>query len=366
MIDCLCVTSCSRSQLDYSTILEHKCQQLFQTFLQIIHILFTRCKNPSLAFHFHGISNIEKRLDNDNSKEQINNIYTEIDNIKNKQSLDKQEIINNINELKTENLKVQNSIEELSEKQNNLKEIQEVDKKEILENIQKLDLEKVKILEQINILKDSNSDMFENIDELINSKEAINDKINGFDEKVEQLKNEQLKAKSDIENTVKELQSIEILKQKTQNIEEEFNQLEVLKAKIELANKEIEMLRQFQKEQINNVNYKISELKKLQLDNNKELIERIESINYDEKLVEINENITRNKNEYTKMIEEINNKNKQEEKPSNIISFESLKKKRKANKKVFSINENIMSDELENASSYVIELNNETFGIMAN
>ena len=315
---------------------------------------------------FSRISNIEKRLDNDNSKEQINNIYTEIDNIKNKQSLDKQEIINNINELKTENLKVQNSIEELSEKQNNLKEIQEVDKKEILENIQKLDLEKVKILEQINILKDSNSDMFENIDELINSKEAINDKINGFDEKVEQLKNEQLKAKSDIENTVKELQSIEILKQKTQNIEEEFNQLEVLKAKIELANKEIEMLRQFQKEQINNVNYKISELKKLQLDNNKELIERIESINYDEKLVEINENITRNKNEYTKMIEEINNKNKQEEKPSNIISFESLKKKRKANKKVFSINENIMSDELENASSYVIELNNETFGIMAN
>ena len=315
---------------------------------------------------FSRISNIEKRLDNDNSKEQINNIYTEIDNIKNKQSLDKQEIINNINELKTENLKVQNSIEELSEKQNNLKEIQEVDKKEILENIQKLDLEKVKILEQINILKDSNSDMFENIDELINSKEAINDKINGFDEKVEQLKNEQLKAKSDIENTVKELQSIEILKQKTQNIEEEFNQLEVLKAKIELANKEIEMLRQFQKEQIKNVNYKISELKKLQLDNNKELIERIESINYDEKLVEINENITRNKNEYTKMIEEINNKNKQEEKPSNIISFESLKKKRKANKKVFSINENIMSDELENASSYVIELNNETFGIMAN
>ena len=315
---------------------------------------------------FSRISNIEKRLDNDNSKEQINNIYTEIDNIKNKQSLDKQEIINNINELKTENLKVQNSIEELSEKQNNLKEIQEVDKKEILENIQKLDLEKVKILEQINILKDSNSDMFENIDELINSKEAINDKINGFDEKVEQLKNEQLKAKSDIENTVKELQSIEILKQKTQNIEEEFNQLEVLKAKIELANKEIEMLRQFQKEQINNVNYKISELKKLQLDNNKELIERIESINYDEKLVEINENITRNKNEYTKMIEEINNKNKPEEKPSNIISFESLKKKRKANKKVFSINEDIMSDELENSSAYVIDLNSESFGIMAN
>lgn len=315
---------------------------------------------------FSRISNIEKRLDNDNSKEQINNIYTEIDNIKNKQSLDKQEIINNINELKTENLKVQNSIEELSEKQNNLKEIQEVDKKEILENIQKLDLEKVKILEQINILKDSNSDMFENIDELINSKEAINDKINGFDEKVEQLKNEQLKAKSDIENTVKELQTLEILKQKTQNMEEEFNQLEVLKTKIELANKEIELLKQLQNEQITNVNHRISKLRNLQINNNKELLEKIEAINYDDKLTEINENILKSQEEYTKMIEEINNKNKPEEKPSNIISFESLKKKRKANKKVFSINEDIMSDELENSSAYVIDLNSESFGIMAN
>ena len=315
---------------------------------------------------FSRISNIEKRLDNDNSKEQINNIYTEIDNIKNKQSLDKQEIINNINELKTENLKVQNSIEELSEKQNNLKEIQEVDKKEILENIQKLDLEKVKILEQINILKDSNSDMFENIDELINSKEAINDKINGFDEKVEQLKNEQLKAKYDIENTVKELQTLEMLKQKTQNMEEEFNQLEVLKAKIESANKEIELLKQLQNEQIINVNNRISKLKEIQVNNNNELLEKINAINYDDKLTEINENILKSQEEYTKMIEEINNKNNQEEKPSNIISFESLKKKRKANKKVFSINETIMSDELETSSSYVIDLNSESFGIMAN
>ena len=343
---------------------------------------------------FSRISNIEKRLDNDNSKEQINNIYTEIDNIKNKQSLDKQEIINNINDLKTENSKVQNSIKELNKKQKNLKEIQENDKTEILEsinnfkeetktmqdditslkisnnklleNFEKLDSEKVNILEQINILKDNNSNMFENIDELISSKEAMNEKINGFDEKVEQLKNEQLKAKADIENTVKELQTLEILKQKTQNMEEEFNQLEVLKTKIELANKEIELLKQLQNEQITNVNHRISKLRNLQINNNKELLEKIEAINYDDKLTEINENILKSQEEYTKMIEEINNKNKPEEKPSNIISFESLKKKRKANKKVFSINEDIMSDELENSSAYVIDLNSESFGIMAN
>ena len=43
VIDYLCVTSYSRSQLDYSTILEHKCQQLFQTFFTnysyIVHTL---------------------------------------------------------------------------------------------------------------------------------------------------------------------------------------------------------------------------------------------------------------------------------------------------------------------------------------
>lgn len=343
---------------------------------------------------FSRISNIEKRLDNDNSKEQINNIYTEIYNIKNKQSLDKQEIINNINDLKTENSKVQNSIQELNKKQKNLKEIQENDKTEILEsinnfkeetktmqdditslkisnnkvleNFEKLDSEKLNVLEQINILKDNNNNMFENIDELISSRELINDKINGFEEKVEQLKNEQLKAKSDIENTVKELQTLEMLKQKTQNMEEEFNQLEVLKAKIESANKEIELLKQLQNEQIINVNNRISKLKEIQVNNNNELLEKINAINYDDKLIEINQNILKSQEEYTKMIEEINNKNNQEEKPSNIISFESLKKKRKANKKVFSINETIMSDELETSSSYVIDLNSESFGIMAN
>lgn len=343
---------------------------------------------------FSRISNIEKRLDNDNSKEQINNIYTEIDNIKNKQSLDKQEIINNINDLKTENSKVQNSIKELNKKQKNLKEIQENDKTEILEsinnfkeetktmqdditslkisnnklleNFEKLDSEKLNVLEQINILKDNNNNMFENIDELISSKEAMNEKINGFDEKVEQLKNEQLKAKADIENTVKELQTLEMLKQKTQNMEEEFNQLEVLKTKIELANKEIELLKQLQNEQIINVNNRISKLKEIQVNNNNELLEKINAINYDDKLIEINQNILKSQEEYTKMIEEINNKNNQEEKTSNIISFESLKKKKKANKKVFSINETIMSDELETYSSYVIDLNSESFGIMAN
>ena len=315
---------------------------------------------------FSRISNIEKRLDNDNSKEQINNIYTEIDNIKNKQSLDKQEIINNINNSKTEIFEsINNFKEETKAMQNDIKNLQ-ISNNNLLENIEKLDLEKVNILEQINILKDNNSNMFENIDELISNKEKMNEKINGFDEKVEQLKNEQLKAKADIENTVKELQTLELLKQKTQNMEEEFNQLEELKTKVELANKEIELLKQLQNEQITNVNHRISKLRKLQINNNKQLLEKIEAINYDDKLTEINENILKSQEEYTKMIEEINNKNKPEEKPSNIISFESLKKKRKANKKVFSINEDIMSDELETSSAYVIDLNSESFGIMAN
>ena len=71
-------------------------------------------------------------------------------------------------------------------------------------------------------------------------------------------------------------------------MEEEFNQLEVLKAKIESANKEIELLKQLQNEQIINVNNRISKLKEIQVNNNNELLEKINAINYDHKLTEIN------------------------------------------------------------------------------
>ena len=344
---------------------------------------------------FNRIINIENRLNKDDSKERINSIFEEIGNIKNEQIQNKREILTNIDELKNEKQTIIEKIDKLNQNQNNLSERQENDKKELLENINELrdetkliqndienlqinngsmldsintlEAEKENILLQISALKDNNSEMFENISELTYNKDFVTSKIEDFDEKIEKLKNEQLKAKEDIENTVKEIQTIEILKQRTQNLENEFNVLAELKVKIEAANREIELLRQLQNEQINNIDYKISNLKELQLNNSKELLEKIAAINYDDKLLEINENILKSKDEYTKIINEMN-KNKQAERASNIISFESLKanKKKKANKKVFSINENIMYEDLENLSTCVVDINDDTFNIMVN
>ena len=72
-------------------------------------------------------------------------------------------------------------------------------------------------------------------------------------------------------------------------------------------------------------------------------------MNYDEKLTEINNKIQEN---------EIKNAN-------NIISFESLKEKRKANKKVFKTSESISYEDLERLSTCVIDLNGEAISVEA-
>ena len=64
-------------------------------------------------------------------------------------------------------------------------------------------------------------------------------------------------------------------------------------------------------------------------------------MNYDEKLTEINNKIQNNESNNT----------------SNIISFESLKERKKSNKKVFKINEVIHYSDLERLSTCVIDLN---------
>lgn len=73
-------------------------------------------------------------------------------------------------------------------------------------------------------------------------------------------------------------------------------------------------------------------------------------MNYEERLTEINNKIQEN---------EVKNAN-------NIISFESLKEKRKkSNKKVFKIDEGISYDDLQRLSTCVIDLNRETVAAVA-
>ena len=131
--------------------------------------------------------------------------------------------------------------------------------------------------------------------------------------------------------------------------------------------------------EINTLKGEIEELKEIQANNNSEMLEKIEKVNYEEKLAEINEKIKKidyeeklaeinekiEKINYDEKLTEINNKIQDSEikNTNNIISFEALKEKRKAGKKVFKTNENINYEDLEKLSTCVIDLNEEMSSI---
>ena len=111
--------------------------------------------------------------------------------------------------------------------------------------------------------------------------------------------------------------------------------------------------------EINCLKDEIKELKENQTTNNTEILEKIEKVNFEEKLAEINEKIE--KINYDEKLTEINNKIQDNvvKNTNNIISFESLKEKRKANKKVFKTEESINYEDLERLSTCIIDLNDE-------
>ena len=80
-------------------------------------------------------------------------------------------------------------------------------------------------------------------------------------------------------------------------------------------------------------------------------MEKISEMNYDERLHELESKLA---------------ENKQEKITDNIISFEALRERKK--KKSFNIKENIMYEDLEKLSTYIIDLNSEMpeRGIMIN
>ena len=106
--------------------------------------------------------------------------------------------------------------------------------------------------------------------------------------------------------------------------------------------------------EVNVLRNEIKQLKDDQANNNTELLERLEKVNYEEKLAEINEKIENMNNE--EKTSEVKNTN-------NIISFESLKEKRKLNKKVFKTDEEISFDDLQRLSTCIIDLNEDLTSI---
>ena len=100
-------------------------------------------------------------------------------------------------------------------------------------------------------------------------------------------------------------------------------------------------------QEINTLRSEIKELKDNQNVSRAELLEKIDNMKYEEKLNEINEKL------------------QEKETKNNIISFETLKRK-KSNKKVFNINEeSIGFEDLQRLSNCIVDLNDEVTSLEA-
>lgn len=257
-----------------------------------------------------------------------------------------------ISELKKDNTKEQ--ISNITNNMNDLKEVQNNSNKELLEKIEKIS----------KIQNSNNEQLLEKVERInyIEKFEQINNELENnkaeYSKAVEEINNKLINDKEEYTKTVEEINN------KLISDKEEYAQI-IEEIKLKDDENLTAVIQQFISE-INNLKGEIKNLREVQVNNNSELLEKIERVNYEEKLAEINEKIE-NMN-YEERLTEINNKIQENEvkNANNIISFESLKEKRKkSNKKVFKIDEGISYDDLQRLSTCVIDLNRETVAAVA-
>ena len=304
------------------------------------------------------LKNIFIESKRDNTKKQINNITNNINNLKQIQ---------------------ENNNKQMIERIEKIKEIQNNNSEQLLEEVQGINYEKE--FEKINNGLENNKEEYSKIleeinDKIVNNKEEYSKTLEEINDKIVNNKEEYSKTLENINDEIvnnKEEYSraLEEMNNKLMNHKEEYAQI-IKEIKTEDNERITLLIQQFVLE-INNLKYEIKELKGAQENNNTELLERIERTDYKEKLAEINEKIE-NMN-YDEKLEEINEKianinydeklteinnriqEKEEKNESNIISFESLKERRKNGKRVFKTNESIKYEDLERLATCVIDLN---------
>ena len=290
--------------------------------------------------------NKEEIIEEDiNIPEENQEINYEIRNVKNEILSEIKKLKNVFTQLKTDTTKRQ--INAINNDINNFKEIQDNNNKELLEKIENIKETQNNTHKQLaeKIENMNYEEKFEHINnELINNKEE-------YAKTVEEINNKLKSNKEEYAKTVQEINN------KLINNREEYAQI-IEDIKVKDNENLAAVIQQFILE-INNLKGEIKELKETQANNNSEILEKIEKVNFEEKLAEINEKIE-NIN-YDEKLTEINNKIQENEtrNANNIISFESLKEKRKANKKVFKTSETISYEDLERLSTCIIDLNDE-------
>lgn len=280
----------------------------------------------------YDLLNEEETIQENNEIDQKNQqTNSEIKSIKNEIINEIKKLKNAFVELKKDNTKQQ--INNINNDINNLKETQNINNKQLVEKMENINNELKNSKEEYsNTLEEINNKIINNKEEYSNTLEEINNKIMNN-------KEEYSKALEDINDKL-----ISNREEYTQTIEE-------------IKEKDNENLTAIIQQFISEVNVLKNEIKQLkddQANNNTELLERLEKVNYEEKLAEINEKIENMNNE--EKTSEVKNTN-------NIISFESLKEKRKLNKKVFKTDEEISFDDLQRLSTCIIDLNEDLTSI---
>ena len=306
----------------------------------------------------------------DKTKKQIINIHNSINNLKQIQENNNKKLIENQQDMyKKITEQQEDTNNDILEKILKIQELQNTKKQELMENIQNVDEKQSennrKLMEQIQSVDERQN---ENNQKLIEQIKNVEEKQNENNQNlIEQIKNVEEKHNENNQNLIEQIKNVEEkqnennqnLIEQIKNVEEKQNEnnqklIEQIQS-VKENQKEVKMqeeenvkilVEQFIQE-INTLRSEIKELKDNQNVSRAELLEKIDNMKYEEKLNEIN-----------KKLQEKETKN-------NIISFETLKRK-KSNKKVFNINEeSIGFEDLQRLSNCIVDLNDEVTSLEA-
>lgn len=328
--------------------------------------------------------NAEEIVDKENKKilNTIKKLFDKIlkveKGVKNRQQTEDQSrdfIIDEINKLKIGQEKIVNTIENdrnmlqgkidslVVDKDNILEEIKILKRSnsDIIEETAKLKESNNNILEQMNNIKVNIINIFKNIETLNEYKDVTSQIINSLEQKLEDAKINQMQSDDYIRVIIEKIHKLKTLNSRTEQIEKRLDMYKELNQKVKNTETELKRLKRRQSAKIKNMDIQLRELQEIQTINNIELLDKIEEMNYDEELYELNEKILQNREEYTRMFYGLK-QNKQEKIVDNIVSFESLRQKKQEQtlKKSFNIKENIMYEDLEILSTCIIDLTNDS------
>ena len=306
----------------------------------------------------------------DKTKKQIINIHNSINNLKQIQENNNKKLIENQQDMyKKITEQQEDTNNDILEKILKIQELQNTKKQELMENIQSVDEKQSennrKLMEQIQSVDERQN---ENNQKLIEQIKNVEEKQNENNQNlIEQIKNVEENQNENNQNLIEKIKNVEEkqnennqnLIEQIKNVEEKQNEnnqklIEQIQS-VKENQKEVKMqeeenvkifVEQFIQE-INTLRSEIKELKDNQNVSRAELLEKIDNMKYEEKLNEINEKL------------------QEKETKNNIISFETLKRK-KSNKKVFNINEeSIGFEDLQRLSNCIVDLNDEVTSLEA-